>query len=62
VQLLVRPGHFFTLLVAFDWVSTFGGMEWWNGIVEWNSGMGYWNGGMLHWTYLIIQYVLYSEK
>jgi len=24
--------------------------------------MGYWNGGMLHWTYLIIQYVLYSEK
>ena len=34
-------------------VSTFGGMEWWNGMVEWNSGMDYWNGGMLHRTYLI---------
>ena len=30
-----------------DWVSLFGGMEWWNGTVEWNSGMvEYWNGGM----------------
>jgi len=22
-----------------QWVSTFGGMEWWNGIVEWTTGM-----------------------
>ena len=22
-----------------DGVSTFGGMEWWNGIVEWTTGM-----------------------
>jgi len=43
------------------WVSTFGGMEWWNGMVEWNSGMDYWNGGILH-SYLIIQHVLYSEQ
>ena len=43
-------------------VSTFGRMEWWNGIVEWNSEMDYWNGGMLHRTYLIIQHVLYSEQ
>ena len=57
------------------WVSTFHGMEWWNGMVEWNggmewwngmvegnSGMDYWNGGMLPRTYLIIQYVLFSEQ
>ena len=31
------------------WVSTFGGMEWRNGIVE------YWNGGMLHRTYRAVE-------
>jgi len=25
--------------VAGGWVSTFSGMEWWNGIVEWTTGM-----------------------
>jgi len=42
-------------LDCLEWVSTFGGMEWWNGIVEWTTGM-------LHRTYLIIQHVLYSEQ
>ena len=49
-------------IAAKEGVSTFGGMEWWNGIVEWTSGMDYWNGGMLYRTYLIIQHVLCSEQ
>ena len=30
-------------------MSTFDGMEWWNGMVEWNGGMEWWN-GMVEWT------------
>ena len=40
-------------------VPTFGGMEWWNGIVEWTTGMVE---CFIGHTYVIIQHVLYSEQ
>ena len=33
--------------VALSWMSTFGGKEWWNGIVEWTAGMVEWTAGMV---------------